>query len=144
MAKSDEGSNLCPHGVDGQEDVCMECDHLESDEGSVKELGVSDRWALGRRLSKKVANTVYDYCSQRGIQCKEHNSHGLYFDVWAAGQKFMFDCSPEDEKRPYPDGLVVIRDESHHYERPTRVGAVNILTEGGQVLLDTLLGVQPA
>jgi len=109
-----------------------------------KNMKDSERWATLRQEAKTLSQTIYDYCADRQIRCEEHNSHGLYFDAWVGGKKFMLDCSPEDQKRPYPKGLVVIRDASHHYSNPTRVGAANMLSAEGQALMDDILGVQPA
>jgi hypothetical protein len=77
---------------------------------------------------------------------ERHSSHGLYYDVINRGRKFMFDLSPEDvphnKREP---GLLVIRDiVAHHWESPTRIGAVNIFDEGFEAQVDRIIGVTRA
>ena len=108
---------------------------------SENRLGDSERWATLRQESRTVSKSLYDYFESRGIEAVEHNAHGLYFDVQVGGKALMIDASADD--LPYEFGLVVVRDDTHHYERPTRVGSVNILTEEGRARLDELIGYRP-
>lgn len=111
-----------------------------------RDLSQSDEWAALRQSTKRLSTAIYDWCADRQLRCEEHDSHGLYFDVWIGMRKFMFDCSPEDEPSSYQKqdpGRVVIRDNTHHYNKPTRVATVNFLTGKGLVELDNLLGTRP-
>ena len=140
------GVELCEHGIDNLIEYCDPCaEAAVAAEKKKKQqnMGDSERWATLRQASKTLSRTIYDYCATRQIRCEEHNSHGLYFDTWVNGKKFMIDASPEDQKRPYAIGLIVVRDGTHHYSSPTRVGSVNMFAPEGQAMLDDILGVQP-
>lgn len=138
-------SELCEHGIDNLMDYCDDCETTAVVAQGVIDKGAQDseRWAALRQESKRLSDSVYDYCASRQLRCEEHNGHGLYFDVWIAGQRLMFDCSPEDQASPYPGGLVVVRNSTHGYNNPTRIGAVNMLSAEGPALMDDLLGVAP-
>ena len=97
-----------------------------------------------RQLSKDVSTAIYDYCAARSLKCKEHTSHGLYFDVWIGGRKLMFDASPEDEPRDIRySGIVVVRDSTDGWDDMPKLGTVLILAEGAAALLDEMLKVEP-
>jgi len=128
-------------GYEGAEKEKAEKEKEEAEKRS--SLCDSERWAALRQEEKLLSQSVYDYCASRRLRYEEHDSHGTYFDVWIVGQKFMFDCSPEDQPRPYPNGLVVVRNSTHHYDNPTRVGAANMLTAEGPAMMDDILGVTP-
>lgn len=134
---------ICEHGIDVCAEYCDPCAEAAVAAEASKDMKASDRWATLRQTTKRLSEIIYDYCASRQIRCQEHDSHGLYFDAWVRGKKFMLDASPEDMKSA-PPGLIVVRDESHHYERPTRVSSVNMFTAEGPAMLDDILGVQPA
>lgn len=94
-----------------------------------------------REQQELVRGLLKDYFKSRGIPHEEHNSHGLYYDVWVGGLMFMFDLSPEDEPRPYDPGTLVVRPAAHNYTVPRRLGRLgplNVFDEGVFEKLDCL------
>ena len=81
------------------------------------------------------------FCKDRKLQFKTHDSHGFYLDVWVAGHKFMVDPTPDEFKGWTPADLVRIRDESHHYEKPTMICDVFLDQEGWQDALANVLSI---
>lgn len=108
------------------------------------ELTKSDEWAARRQTDKQTAKRVYDYCASRQLRCEEHNSHGLYFDVWSGGRRFMFDCSPEDEPHEARcgTGLVVVRDSSDGWENMPVLGKLIMQSDVAPALLDSILEIE--
>ena len=94
--------DVCEHGLNTFEEYCDPCAEAavaRQDELNAKcaaELSKSDEWAAIRETTKSVDKTITDWCERRGLRYESHDSHGLYFDVWVRGQRFMLDCSPED------------------------------------------------
>jgi hypothetical protein len=109
----------------------------------MKDMKASDRWATHRQAARHLSSIIFDFCTARGLMCDEHDAHGLYFDVWVNGKRFMLDASPEDQPRPVPRGLIVVRDDTHHYANPTRIGSVNMFAAEGAAMMDDLLGTRP-
>jgi len=97
-----------------------------------------------RQLSKGVSTIIYDYCTSRALKYEEHNSHGLWFDVWNGDRRLMFDASPEDEPRKIRySGIVVVRDSTNGWDDMPKLGTVLILEEGAAAVLDEMLKVEP-
>ena len=109
-----------------------------------------------------------EFFEKEGISYTEHNAHGLYFDAWieipAVAEeddeslvailkrlelfggdrsilRFMVDCSPEDLQPGESRDLIVVRDYTHHYSKPTRVGVIDLHNPGSLDQLKTLIDV---
>ena len=81
------------------------------------------------------------FCADRLLRYETHDAHGFYVDAWNQnGKKFMLDPTPEDEKSP-PVDLVVVRDETHHWRSPARVGQIRIDGDEFPRALEALLGL---
>lgn len=89
----------------------------------------------------RLVHDIEKYCESRGLQFKRHTGHGLYYDVYKAGRKFMFDPTPEDKPQSNQPGYLVVRDESHHWRSPTRRGAVHLYEDGAFEEIDALLEI---
>jgi hypothetical protein len=78
---------------------------------------------------------LHDLCKERGYNIVTHNSHGFYIDVTLGGKCYMLDPTPDTIwkdgvlVKSYEPGTVIIRDSSHHYERPTQLAEFNILDD---------------
>ena len=89
----------------------------------------------------RLVHNIEKYAESRGLRFKRHTGHGLYYDVYRNGVKFMFDPTPEDKPRSDEPGYLVIRDSSSHYANPTRVGAVQLYEDDAFEKIDSLLGI---
>ena len=87
-----------------------------------------------------------------GLRYNAHDSHGFYLDVVIGERKLVVDPTPEDiwskdERgrrdellKRYPKGAVIVRDESHHYARPTQIAPdFDISTPEGVAALKAFL-----
>ncbi len=115
---------------------------LREQHQSPREVDESARWAAIRDVDRRTTKAIYDWCASRAVRCKEHNSHGLYFDVWVGTKQIMFDCSPEDISHELRrgKGIVVVRDASHGWDNMRIYGTINMLDNDAGRTLDIWLG----
>lgn len=112
---------------------------------------MSENQATGQEilllLSPRAQDTAIrvrmeEYMTSRGLMCGSHDSHGLYYDVFAGHQKFMFDLSPDDEPRPRPIGLLVVRDRYYSWDNPTKPLGRAVIFDGDAFdRIDKIIGV---
>lgn len=84
-------------------------------------------------------------CREEGISFESHDSHGYYLDVTARGKRLMIDPFPESVWRDgklakrWPKGMLLVRDGTHHYDRPTHLASFDMSKPGWLAELRALL-----
>jgi hypothetical protein len=90
----------------------------------------------------RLEHNIEKYLESRDLSFKSHDSHGLYYEVWVNDKWYMFDPTPEDERGKIPEGLLVVRDRTHHYNCATRLGAVMLYEDGAFDEIDELICIK--
>lgn len=87
-----------------------------------------------------IRQKLVEFCVSHNLKYETHDAHGFYIDIWVNGHRYMLDASPEDVTRNerFP-GLIVVRDETHHYNHPTSLGKCAFFTDEGVVQLSNMV-----
>lgn len=94
---------------------------------------LKERW----RIINQACDRLRVLCEEQGYEIETHDSHGFYIDVTLGRNRYMLDPTPESTWengkliKSYEPGIVVIRDSTHHYEKPNHLAEFNIMEDVG-------------
>ncbi len=111
---------------------------------------LGDRMAYHRALVKADgpkwdSNLIEEIVKDLGVQYETHDSHGFYIEFWVGKVWYMLDPTPETQYKDglcvktYPDGMIMVRDSSHHYSKPTQLAEFDNDLDGLRVYLQGLV-----
>ena len=78
-----------------------------------------------------------ELCVDLNLSFEAHGSHGFYLDVLVGGRGLMLDASPESFwhagvlVKSWEKGILLVRDHTHHYSRPTHLAEFDLNTASG-------------
>jgi len=99
-------------------------------------------WKIRWRKIGKACDKLKALVEKQGYPFVTHDAHGFYIDAAINGKRYMLDPTPDTiyengiPVKSYPPGVVIIRDSTHHYSKPTQLAEFNIMDdpEGLQLL----------